>query len=225
MGSRSRSRSSQATKNSSTTFGIQGANNGLVLNGSGNTVTDGGAFKIVGDMADMLPQLFRQGAGMVTDGLNAVTDVAMMRERQTTSVLNTANDLFLESNSTQREMMRLNADALTETGEILSRGVTEGYDFGRTVISSNADVSTAAMTTTSRLAETLTLAALTSNNENTKNTGRQLNDGFKSMMNFAEDFSRSDSVAAAKNSNQTVLYVGGGLILVAIAVMFKKGKK
>lgn len=55
MGSSSRSASSQTTNNTSTTFGIQGANNGLVINGSGNTITDGGAFKLIGDFVDTLP--------------------------------------------------------------------------------------------------------------------------------------------------------------------------
>ncbi|MPY23921.1 hypothetical protein [Shewanella sp. YLB-07] len=272
MGSNSRSQSEQATENNSTTFGIQGANNGLILNGSGNTITDGGAFEIVANIADMLPQLFSQGAGMVTDGFNAVADVAMAGERQTENVLDAANDLFLESNNTQREIARLNADVMTETGEILSRGLNEGYDFGRdamdlvnrgvgdsydfgrdamdlvnrgvgdsydfgrdamdsvfsnvdTMVRSNTDISLAAMDNSSDLAENLTLAALNSNNETTQTTTRQLTDGFKDMMNFAEDFSRSDSVAAAKDSNKSLMYVGGGLTLVAVAIIMAKGKK
>ncbi|WP_345864606.1 hypothetical protein [Shewanella algae] len=131
MGSSSRSNSTQTTSNQSTTFGIQGANNGLILNGSGNTVTDGGAFDIVGRIVDVFPQLFSQGAGMVDSGFNAVTDVALMGERQNENVLNAMVDLYGETSNAQSEMLRLGADVLTDTGEILNRQQTEAYDFGR----------------------------------------------------------------------------------------------
>ena len=125
MGSSSRSASSQTTNNTSTTFGIQGANNGLVINGSGNTITDGGAFKLIGDFVDTLPIFFSQGAGMVSDGFNAVTDVAMMGERQTEQAFNTATNLYGQSVDLQRDMVRENGNVLDSAfalGNELFRG-------------------------------------------------------------------------------------------------------
>lgn len=134
MGSSSRSSSSQATENNSTTFGIQGANEGIILNGSGNTITDSGAFDIVGNIVDMFPQLFSQGAGMVTDGLNAVTDVALVGERQNEHLLNTAGDLFGDIGNAQEQMMRLGAEVLTDTGQIMESSQERAFDFGRDAV-------------------------------------------------------------------------------------------
>ncbi|MCS6211267.1 hypothetical protein [Shewanella baltica] len=125
MGSKSSSASSQTTNNTSTTFGIQGANNGLVINGSGNTVTDGGAFDIVGRIVDIFPNLFGQGVSMVGDGFNAVTDVAMMGERQTEQAFNTATNLYGQSVDLQRDMVRENGNVLDSAfalGNELFRG-------------------------------------------------------------------------------------------------------
>ncbi len=125
MGSSSRSNSSQTTENNSTTFGIQGPNNGLILNGSGNTVTDGGAFKTVGNLIDILPIFFTQGAGMVSDGFNTVTDVAMMGERQTEQAFNAATDMYGQSIGLQRDLARENSNVLDSAfslGNELFRG-------------------------------------------------------------------------------------------------------
>ncbi|MGI2149379.1 hypothetical protein ACRN97_12310 [Shewanella baltica] len=125
MGSKSSSASSQTTNNTSTTFGIQGANNGLVINGSGNTVTDGGAFDIVGRIVDIFPNLFGQGVSMVGDGFNAVTDVAMIGERQTEQAFNTATNLYGQSVDLQRDMVRENGNVLDSAfalGNELFRG-------------------------------------------------------------------------------------------------------
>lgn len=340
MGSSSRSRSSQTTNNTSTTFGIQGANNGLVLNGNGNTVTDGGAFKIVEDMVNILPSMFSQGAGMVSDGFNAVSDFSLSVERQGESFLNASGDMYSDSIGFGTDVMRLGFDAMTEQGELmaessrnsagvsldamgymsdLSEGVIrsnerqtdsflnasgqviEGvldvntevnrlsYDalsdmtqlvsennqdtltFGANVVNNafgsmddaarlNADISQAAMDGNFDLAELVTSAVARSGEDNallasnaidsnallagksldnsvylaemTTNTiadssreaNKQLADGFKNVMGFANDFSRSDGAAIAESNNKMMTMVGGGILAFTGLVLLAKRK-
>ncbi|MCL1038029.1 hypothetical protein L2750_12805 [Shewanella submarina] len=127
MGSSSRSNSSQQTRNSSVSFGVQGPNNGIILNGNGNTVTDGGAFKLVGDIVGQLPMLF-------ASGMNAVTDVSQMGERQTEQAFNTATDLYGEASNSLQEMARLGADVMTDAGDYMHSATQEAFDFGRSAI-------------------------------------------------------------------------------------------
>ncbi|RTR33526.1 hypothetical protein [Shewanella atlantica] len=248
MGSSSRSASTQTTENNSTTFGIQGPNNGLILNGSGNTVTDGGAFKLVGDIVDALPLMFASGGGMVSDAFNAVTDVAMVSERQNAHLLNTAGDLFGDVSNAQTEMMQLGAEVLTDTGAILERSQERAYDFGSDAMLHMSDTADGAMTANlavtqaaldgnadlaalvvgsiersndnnTNLAETLTQTTLDAGNEANETAMGQLQRGFDSMMGFAEQYSRSDGAALAENNNKTMLFMLGGTALVAGAVV------
>ncbi|MCL1072993.1 hypothetical protein [Shewanella dokdonensis] len=134
MGSSSRSNSNQSTSNASTTFGIQGANNGLVLNGSGNTVTDGGAFSIVNDLVRyLLPDLASGANKAASDALYAATDLAQAGVNQNQDFLRAGVDLFGETSNAQQEMMRLGANVLTDTGDILTRQQQESFDFARNV--------------------------------------------------------------------------------------------
>ncbi|MCS6102354.1 hypothetical protein [Shewanella baltica] len=205
MGSSSRSASSQTTNNTSTTFGIQGANNGLVINGSGNTVTDGGAFDIVSNIADMFPQLFSQGAGMVSDGFNAVTDVAMMGERQNESFLNAAVDLFGETNSAQQDMFRVGANALTEFGDLQSRSyetytnatrdnLSDSLKFADGAVAINAAVSQASMDNSKSLATTVADALARANENNTYLAG--------TAMTNSADLAESLTKTALDSGNQ-----------------------
>lgn len=205
MGSSSRSASSQTTNNTSTTFGIQGANNGLVINGSGNTITDGGAFDIVSNIADMFPQLFSQGAGMVSDGFNAVTDVAMMGERQNESFLNAAVDLFGETNSAQQDMFRVGANALTEFGDLQSRSyetytnatrdnLSDSLKFADGAVAINAEVSQASMDNSKSLATTVADALARANENNTYLAG--------TAMTNSADLAESLTKTALDSGNQ-----------------------
>ncbi|NKF52791.1 hypothetical protein G3R49_19730 [Shewanella sp. WXL01] len=275
MGSSSRSQSSQATENNSTTFGIQGDNSGLVLNGSGNQITDGGAFDIIGQFVDILPSILSQGAGMVTDGFNAVTDVALMGERQNEHLLNTADSLFGEVSDTQQYMMELGAGVLSDTAQTLENSQERAFDFAGNALSdttrllensqdaafdfagnvtsdamasvsdiadsaifANLEATQAAMkgnndlalvvagalenanNNNTHLAESLTTQALDSNNEAAETAMGQLQRGFDSMMSFADDFSRSDGAAIAESNNKTMLYMMGGTVLIAGALIF-----
>lgn len=341
MGSSSRSTSDQTTENSSTTFGIQGANNGLILNGNGNTVTDGGAFKIIGDLVDTLPMIFSTGAGMVTDGFNAISDFSMSVERQGESFLNASGEMYSDSIGFGTDVMRLGFDSMTEQGELmaeanrngagiatdamgymsnLSEGVLlsterqtdsflnasgdmiEGvldvntevnrlsYDalsdmsqlvsennrntlgYGADVVSGafasmdeaarlNADISRASMDGNFDLAQLVTNAVARSGEDNatlvnnaldsnslltgkaldnstylaemttktiadsSRDANKQLADGFSNVMDFANDFSRSDGAAIAESNNKMMMMVGGGLLaftgLVVMASMRK----
>ena len=134
MGSSSRSNSNQTSKNESVTFGIQGANNGSIINGSGNTVTDGGAFAIVNDIARyLLPDLASGANQMASDAMFAATDLAQAGVNQNQDFLRAGVDLFGETSSAQQEMMRLGANVLTDTGDILTRQQQESFDFARNV--------------------------------------------------------------------------------------------
>lgn len=186
MGSNSRSASSQTTNNTSTTFGIQGANNGLVINGSGNNVTDGGAFKVVGDMVDILPSIISQGAGMVTDGFNAVTNISLAGERQNENLLNAAVDIFSDANSAQQDMFRVGANALTEFGEMQSRGfetftnatrdnLSDSLKFADRAVTLNAAISEASMDNSKSLATVVASELGRANDNNTYLAGSAMN--------------------------------------------------
>ncbi|OEG72317.1 hypothetical protein BEL05_04895 [Shewanella colwelliana] len=128
MGSNSRSNSSQTTNNTSTTFGIQGDNLGIVLNGDGNNIIDGGAFEIVGRLVDILPGIFTDSLDTVNNGFGTVEELAMIGADQNENFLNAGLDLFGGVANAQSEMMQLGMSSLTETGSILSDGFHEFTD-------------------------------------------------------------------------------------------------
>lgn len=142
MGSNSRSASSQTTTNTSTTFGIQGDNLGLVLNGNGNTVTDGGAFDIVASLVDMLPGIFSSGMNSVSDGFGTVEELAQIGADQNADFLNAGLDLFAGVSENQSEMMRLGMNSITETGSILSDGFHEFTDASQRTTEAALDANT-----------------------------------------------------------------------------------
>ncbi|WP_025822968.1 hypothetical protein [Shewanella marina] len=167
MGSKSRSNSSQTTNNTSTTFGIQGPNNGAIINGNGNTVIDGGAFDLVGKVAGILPDVFK-------DSIYAVNQLSDNGARQTESVMRSAVDLFGDTNQTSVDLAQLNADTMTETGEILSRGLQDSYSFGESalnavtqqtdnVLNANSQVTIEAMNNNTDLAALVTDALADAN--------------------------------------------------------------
>ncbi|MBB1322119.1 hypothetical protein [Shewanella sp. SR43-8] len=215
MGSSSRSASTQATENNSTTFGIQGANNGLILNGSGNTVTDGGAFKLVGDIVDALPIFFSQGAGIISDGFNAVSDFTMSSERQGENVINGAVDIFNRGTDANIEMMRLGSDTLTETGDILRSGLDAAYDFGSDAmqnVSTNADISmqlgrdlaSDSMNNNYKLSELITDATSKANDNNTFLSGRSMDNSAYLAETLAKTAMDSGNEANKQATNQLI---------------------
>ncbi|MCS6237991.1 hypothetical protein G3495_23310, partial [Shewanella baltica] len=117
-------------------------------------------------------------AGMVSDGFNAVTDVAMMGERQNESFLNAAVDLFGETNSAQQDMFRVGANALTEFGDLQSRSfetytnatrdnLSDSLKFADGAVAINAAVSQASMDNSKSLATTVADALARANENNT----------------------------------------------------------
>lgn len=132
MGSKSSSRSSQATENNSISQGVQGDNFGNVINGSGNTITDGGAFDIVGSIVDLFPDLFSTGAGMVQDGLmtvsdgfDTVNDLALSTERQNQAFLDTGLDLFGDAMAGNAAVYQGAADIVSDNSSLLYDGFND----------------------------------------------------------------------------------------------------
>ncbi|MDR8523842.1 hypothetical protein [Shewanella fidelis] len=132
MGSKSSSRSSQATENNSISQGVQGDNFGNVINGSGNTITDGGAFDIVGSIVDLFPDLFSKGAGMVQDGLmtvsdgfDTVNDLALSTERQNQAFLDTGLDLFGDAMAGNAAVYQGAADIVSDNSSLLYDGFND----------------------------------------------------------------------------------------------------
>ena len=214
MGSSSRSASTQTTENNSTTFGIQGPNNGLILNGSGNTVTDGGAFDLVGRFVDILPGVFMDGLDSVNNGFNAVTDVAMVGERQNEHLLNTAGSLFGEVSNAQQDMMRLGAEVLTETGQVMASSQERAFNFGRdaieqvgytadSAINANLDVTTAAINGNTDLAAVVSGALERANDNNTILAGRSMDNA-----EFLAGRSMDNSALLAETLTKTTLDSG-----------------
>ncbi|ABV36809.1 hypothetical protein Ssed_2200 [Shewanella sediminis HAW-EB3] len=261
MGSNSRSASSQTTNNTSTTFGIQGANNGLVLNGNGNTVTDGGAFKVVGDLVKTLPMFFSQGAGMVSDGFNAVSDISMSVERQGENFLNASGQLVEGAFDTNIELARLSTDSLTELSELTAESNRNTLLLGAGVLDNaaaslddaarlNADISKASMEGNFDLAQLVTGAVARSGEDNailagksldnsaylaemttktiadsSRDANKQLADGFGQVMDFANDFSRSDGAAIAESNNKMMMVAGGVVLTLAVLVVVASKRK
>lgn len=242
----------------------------MILNGSNNTVTDGGAFNVIGKFVDTMPNIFSQGAGMVTDGFNAVTDVAQMGERQTEQAFNTAVDLYGEASDAQERMFEMGTNVLTEAGRNQIRMVEESFDFGRdsldfgrdslavannaldSSIAGNERVTTEALRSNADVTALVASALQNANNNNTdlaarsldsneymskiamesaneasKDATGQLVEGFDMMMDFANDFSRSDGAALAESNNKTLLFGIGGVALtvIVIAIIVTRGKK
>ncbi|WP_394131652.1 hypothetical protein [Shewanella maritima] len=179
MGSSSKSNSSQATENNSISQGVDGDNNGIILNGNGNTITDGGAFDIIKNIVDVfLPEFTTQGANMVAGGFNAVTDVAQMGENQTEQAFNTALDLYGEANDAQQHMLEVGQQVLTESGRNQLRATEESFNFGRdalvmaggamdSAVLANERVTLAAMDSNTDLTSLIAGALQNANNNNT----------------------------------------------------------
>lgn len=211
MGSKSSSNSTQATHNNSVNLATQGDNNGVMLNGNGNTITDGGAFDIVRGIVDLLPGFQMAGLDMVQGGFNAVTDVAQMGERQTENAFNTALDLYGEANDTQQQMFEVGSQVLTEAGRNQLKATEESFAFGRdamdmaykandTAINANERISLAAMDGNTDLTALIAGALENANNNNsdlaalsmTTNTG------------FARDALESTTAAQQDATGQLV---------------------
>lgn len=134
-------------------------------------------------------ELFRGGADLLASitgnqdaannrAFNAVSDVALMGERQNQNFLNAAVDLFGETNSAQQDMIRVGANALTEFGDLQARGfetytnatrdnLSDSLKFADGAVAINAAVSQASMDNSKSLATTVADALAKANDNNT----------------------------------------------------------
>ena len=175
MGSKSKSKSSQSTTNYSTTFGIQGANHGQVINGNGNSITDGGAFEIVGDIANMLPSLFKDALftadNLGTSAINAGIDLAGMGARQNEHFLNESVSFLGDVAADQHHLYKTAMDGVTEFGQISAEqtehfvnATSDNYQAG---LDANQEILTTALDGNFALSETVANALENANNNNT----------------------------------------------------------
>jgi len=244
----SSSQQESASENNSSSIGIGGDNNGYVIDGNGNsfTQTDYGAISVAGSIAQAsiennhsisqsMAALSSEGMSLANElGFQSINVGASVAESSMALVDSLASGAFGFADSVvgtnaavvnqYGDLSALMLDRTLATGEgIFSEGaqllsdqsdrnlsaalsVTEagayqqmkGYDFARDLFAQNGD------------------AAIIQQQTNSDALGN----GFKSMMQFAEGFSRSDGNAVAEINMKTI----GLLALAAIGVAFAMRK-
>ena len=207
-------------------YQLDSSNNGQFAgaNNVNYTATDGGAFEIVnsannamaGVASDSISlaaalggqsinagvEISNNSQGFALSAINANSDIVNQYGDLATAMLDrtlSSNDSALNNsammidNSNQRT---LDAALNFNQSSLLSQQLTT--DFAKDLVMQNGEIA---------------LAQQSDNNN-------ALNNGFKSMMQFADSFSRSDGAALAQNNNKTMLYLIGGL---AVSIfIFKK---
>ena len=266
MGSKSSSKSDQTSTNTSQTFGVQGSNYGQMINGSGNTITDGGAFDMVGDFANYtLPELSQQIMDSGDNTINAAIDLAKYNRDTTTDFIDGGIDLFGEASDAQRQMLDVASNALGDASNMVRSNAQDAFDFAGkvadqslfqvgditdTALNANRQITQDAIDGNQDLAVLVADSLADANSNNTtlakysmdnsaylaqnlseqvrdanSDAFKQLSGGFESIMNWANDFSRSDGADLAKTNNQTMLLMLGGLSATALAVAYVMRRK
>lgn len=257
MGSRSSSNSRQNTTNNniSTTFGVQGDNNGFITNGDGNsysiTTTDYGAMDaaigISRDAMDMLHGVYDgvglahqanidAGLGMVqggfdlaenlnADALNAMSDTTSEAMLLASDTNYLMADLAGYSIGAQNELAR---DAIAE----MQGTIQDTLDYGQNSLDVGADLVANANNNAFALAETFmafsgdaAYAVAEQSREANLEAQAQLGNTTKSLLQMAEGMTRSDGQQLALNSNKTLMFIAGSAAVAIVAVMVIKGKK
>ncbi|CAM3912825.1 hypothetical protein [Pseudoalteromonas maricaloris] len=132
MSSKSSSDARQTTNNTSTTFGIDGDNNGYITNGDGNTYhitqTDHGlvdALSAFGsDISGAAIAGFDAASNMTTDGFNFASDV-------TRNGFNYASDV-------NRDSLDFAGDALNQVGDTADTAITANSNLARDMVEYSA---------------------------------------------------------------------------------------
>ena len=244
-GSSSSTRSTQATNNTSLSQGIQGDNTGVVLNGDGNSIqmTDMGAIdgalnvanqmtsgaldavnyavdanaSIVGQSLDNANQMAQHNAELAQNAMNNGAELA-------DSVIDSGVDMLgmsLDANGQALNTSALLIDsALARTTDLISNQ----QDVNNSTLMAGYELATRSVSDGNALALALTEQTTNAMTEQSNNTFDSLNNGFKSMMQFADNASRSDGSMVAKSSNQ-VLMVGLGVAGLVTAALAFKGNK
>jgi len=230
------------TTNQTTSLGIGGDNNGAQINGNGNTVmmNDLGAI----DSALGLASSLARDSVALADGA-VTTNAALVGESfaLADSMAQNNAELAQDSMSNNAELadsvidtsaqmlgMSLDANGMALNTSALLMDSTFGRAAG--LVSNQQEINTSTLMAVhessmnsvnegNALALALTEQTTNAMIEQSSDTFDSLNGGFKSMMQFADNASRSDGAMVAKSSNK-VLMVGLGVAgLAAIAIAFK----
>ncbi|MEK0161269.1 hypothetical protein WLQ65_19365 [Pseudoalteromonas piscicida] len=164
MGSKSRSRSSQTTHNTSTSLGVQGDNNGYITNGDGNTYnitqTDHGLVGAIESLgADMMAANiagFDYASDIARDGFDyssqvnrdslefaggAMTDAMVFGERALTQVSDTASNAMLFGENAMAHTSDIAADSIQAQSALSRDVIAENSDLAREMMAISAGIS------------------------------------------------------------------------------------
>ncbi|WP_350634466.1 hypothetical protein [Pseudoalteromonas sp. GW168-MNA-CIBAN-0100] len=166
MSTSSKSRSSQATSNTSTSLGVQGDNTGFMTVGNGNnyniTQTDGG-------LVDALGAVWGDMAGNQTDMIDAVSNMSKDNADMTESITRSAFDYGRDVNSdslnfagdTVRDSLGFGSDSLAFASDaqdnafkLVGDTTADAFNFGRNAIDANSALSADSIKAQNYLAET-----------------------------------------------------------------------
>ena len=243
-GSSSSTRSTQATNNTSLSQGIQGDNTGVVLNGDGNSIqmTDMGAIdgalnvanqmtsgaldavnyavdanaSLVGQSLDNANQMAQHNAELAQNAMNNGAELADSVIDSGVNMLGMSLDANGQALNTSALLMD---SALARTTDLISNQ----QDVNNSTLMAGYELATRSVSDGNALALALTEQTTNAMTEQSNNTFDSLNNGFQSMMQFADNASRSDGSMVAKSSNQ-VLMVGLGVAGLVTAALAFKGK-
>ncbi|NWL16320.1 hypothetical protein FHG08_11520 [Pseudoalteromonas sp. Scap03] len=151
-GSSSKSDSKQSTSNTSTSFGVQGDNNGFITNGSGNsyniTQTDhglvDGLVDIWGDMAGNQREMTIAAENMTKSGFNFASDVNRdsldFAGETLADAYGFGGDALSAMQDSQNQAFNFGADALQMTGNLATDSINAQNSLAETSIKENSDL-------------------------------------------------------------------------------------
>lgn len=244
-GSSSSTRSTQATNNTSLSQGIQGDNTGVVLNGDGNSIqmTDmgaiDGALNVANQMTsgalDAVNYAVDANASLVGQSLDNANQMAQHNAELAQNAMNNGAELADSVIDSGVEMLGMSLDAngqalntsalLMDSALARTTGlISNQQDVNNSTLMAGYELATRNVSDGNALALALTEQTTNAMTEQSSNTFDSLNNGFQSMMQFADNASRSDGSMVAKSSNQ-VLMVGLGVAGLVTAALAFKGSK
>ena len=237
-GSSSTTRSTQATNNTSLSQGIQGDNTGVVLNGDGNSIqmTDMGAIEGALNVANQMTSGALDAVNYAVDANASLADSMAQHNAELAqdAMSNSAElaDSVIDS-SVEMLGMSLNANGqaintsalLMDSALARTTGlISNQQEVNNSTLMAGYELATRSVSDGNALALALTEQTSNAMTEQSNNTFDSLNNGFKSMMQFADNASRSDGSVVAQSSNK-VLMVGLGVAGLVVAATVLKGAK
>lgn len=222
MGGKSSSSSKQSTNQTSFSFGLDGDNYGAAVAGDNNqvTITDGGAFALVGDaMAGV-----SRAVGEVLQSNNDTTNSAFsFADGMADSAFDFAGDSQREAFGFAGQVVDGYADVMADAADLQRDAMSEVGDASRRAIDANTDLAELSILEGSNLAQAVArLSSDTALAASEDATGKLVR-GFESMMGFADQVSRSDGQQVAISSNKTLMIFAASAAAVGVAIALKKG--